>query len=122
MKMKHAKIVIKALDDLKSEWKMALKGKKRSIQKKEDLIFISLETIAKVFSKTRMEILRAVIHQKPKSIYELAQLVERDFKNVHADIKLLADIGLVELKKSGDSRKGLIPIALFSGIDLDLAA
>jgi len=122
MRKKHAKIIIRSIDNVKAEWKQALKGKKKSIQKDEDIILTNLETISKVFSKTRMEILRAIIHQKPKSIYELAKWVDRDFKNVHTDVKLLADIGLVELKESKDSRKGLIPLARFSGIELDLAA
>ena len=123
MKKKHAKIIIRSINSVKTEWKQALKGKKRSIQKDEDIILTSLETISKVFSKSRMEVLRTIIHKKPRSIYELAKLLDRDFKNVHSDVKLLADIGLIELKeRKSDSRKGLIPKALFSGIDLDLAA
>lgn len=122
MRKKHAKIVVKTLGNVKSEWKEAMKGKKRSLQKEEDLIFTSLEAVAKVFSKTRMEILRTIIREKPKSIYELAKQLGRDFKNVYSDIQLLTEIGLVELKESGSSRSGLIPISRFSGIDLDLAA
>jgi predicted transcriptional regulator len=52
----------------------------------------------------------------------LAKLLGRDFKNVHTDVKLLADIGLLDLKETGNSRNGLIPLAKFSGIDLDWAA
>ncbi|MEK7791054.1 MAG: hypothetical protein AAB309_05465 [Deltaproteobacteria bacterium] len=122
MRKKHAKIIIRSVDNLKTEWKQALKGKKKAIQKEEDIILTNLETMAKVFSRPRMEILRVIIHHKPSSIYALAKLVHRDFKNVHMDVKLLVDIGLVELKESKDGRKGLILIAKFSGIDLDLAA
>ena len=122
MKKKHAKIVIRSLENTKREWKDAIEGRKKSIQRDDEIIFTSLEAVARVFSKNRMEILRAVIHGKPKSIYELAKIVGKDFKNVHTDVKLLVDVGLVELKEAGDSRNGLIPLSKFSGIDLDLAA
>ncbi|MFN7906131.1 MAG: hypothetical protein ACK5P5_13200 [Pseudobdellovibrionaceae bacterium] len=122
MKKKHAKIVIKTIENTKREWKEALKGKKKNVQKEDEIVFTSLEAVARIFSKGRMEILRAVIQQQPKSIYELAKLMGRDFKNVYMDVKLLADIGLLDLKEAGTSRNGLIPLAKFSGIDLDWAA
>ena len=49
-------------------------------------------------------------------------MVDRDFKNVHSDVKLLSEIGLIDLKETTDARKGLRPVAKFSGIELDLAA
>lgn len=122
MKKRHAKIVVKTIENAKREWKEALEGKRKGIQKDDEIVFTSLEAVARVFSKGRMEILRTIIQEKPKSIYELAKLLERDFKNVHTDVKLLADIGLLDLKEAGDSRNGLIPLAKFSGIDLDWAA
>jgi len=122
MKMKHAKIIIRSVDSIKKDWKAALKGKKKGIRQNEEIIFTGIETIAKVFSKTRMEILRAIILEKPNSIYELAKIVDRDFKNVHSDVKLLSEIGLVDLQETKDARNGLRPVAKFSGIELDLAA
>lgn len=120
--MRHAKIIIRSVDSLKKDWKAALKGKKKSIQKEDEVIFTGIESVAKVFSKTRMEILRAIILQKPNSIYELAKMLDRDFKNVHSDVKLLSDIGLIDLQEAKDARNGLKPVAKFSGIELDLAA
>ena len=122
MKMKHAKIIIRSVDSLKNDWKAALKGKKRGIQKKDEVIFTGIETVAKVFAKTRMEVLRAIILKKPNSIYELAKMLDRDFKNVHSDVKLLSEIGLIDLQETKDARNGLKPVAKFSGIELDLAA
>lgn len=122
MKMKHAKIIIRSVDSIKSEWKTALKGKKKALPKGDEVIFIGIETVAKVFAKTRMQVLRTIITKKPNSIYELAKMLDRDFKNVHSDVRLLSDIGLIELKQTKDARKGLKPVARFSGIELDLAA
>ena len=69
-----------------------------------------------------MEILRAIITQKPESIYDLAKIVNRDFKNVYSDVQFLNNLGLIKLKETGSPRKGLMPIAKFSGVEFDLAA
>lgn len=122
MKLKKAKIIIKTMKDIKSEWALALKGTTKKIQKKDEIIFTSLQAASKVFTKRRMEILQAIIKENPRSIYDLARILDKDFKNVHTDVKFLCDIGLIDLKESNDSRKGLRPVARFSGIELDWAA
>lgn len=122
MKLKKAKIVIRSLSDIKKEWKTALKGQTKSIQKNDEIIFANLETASKVMSRARIEILQSIIKFKPKSIYELAKILEKDFKNVHTDVKFLSDVGLIELQETEDARNGLRPVARFSGIELDWAA
>ncbi len=122
MKAKKAKIIVQSVEDVKKEWVRAIKGKVKSKPKNDEIVVTGFDTIAKIFSKTRMEILQAIITRKPKSIYELAKIVDRDFKNVHSDVQFLNDVGLIKLKETDDSRKGLQPIAKFSGIELDLVA
>lgn len=122
MKLKKAKIIIQSVDSIKGEWKNALKGNSKSIQKSGEIVFTGIESVAKVFSKTRLKILQIIIAKSPKSIYELSKLVDRDFKNVHSDVKFLEEVGLIELQEVGDARNGLRPIAKYSGIELDLAA
>ncbi len=122
MKAKKAKIVLQSVASIKEEWTASLGGKVRSTPKNDEIIVTGLETIAKIFSKTRMEILQAIITRKPQSIYELAKIVDRDFKNVYADVQFLNDVGLIKLKETGDSRKGRKPIAKYSGIELNLVA
>lgn len=122
MKLKKAKIVIRSLNDVKKEWKIALKGQTKSVQKSDEIIFVNLETASKVMSRARIEILQSIIKFKPQSIYELAKKLEKDFKNVHTDVKFLCDVGLIELQETEDARNGLRPVARFSGIELDWAA
>ena len=122
MKPKKAKLVLQSVEDIKKEWVSALKGKTKSSAGENVIVVTGLETIAKIFSKPRMEILQAIIAKKPKSIYELAKILDRDFKNVYSDVQFLNDVGLIELKETGDNRKGLKPIAKYSGVELDLAA
>src|SRR5262245_18967311 len=101
MKLKKVKIIIHPLEDVKEEWKRAIKGEVDSIQKNKEIVFLSLESLSKVLSPARLVILTAVFKRKPKSIYALAKLVNRDFKNVHADVKFLAEAGLLDLKVQG---------------------
>jgi predicted transcriptional regulator len=85
------------------------------------IVFSSLEAVAKVLSPARLELLGVILKEKPTSIYALAGLVERDFKNVHSDVRLLADIGLLELAPAG-RRDALKPVPKYSGFEIDLAA
>ncbi len=75
--------------------------------------FPDFETLGRVITGARMEILRAIRVHKPKSIQELARLVKRDFKNVYGDVKLLAEVGLIELEERGP-RSASTPRARFS--------
>jgi predicted transcriptional regulator len=119
MKLKKVKIVVQPIKGVKAEWSRALKGNVRSIQPKGMIIFTSLTAVAKALSPVRLELLGVILNQKPDSIYALAKLVERDFKNVYADVKLLVEISLVELKPTG-KRDAVRPVAKYSGIEIDL--
>ncbi|PWU17348.1 MAG: hypothetical protein C5B49_09030 [Bdellovibrio sp.] len=79
--------------------------------------FPDFETLGRVISGTRLELLSAIRRGKPKSIQELARMIKRDFKNVHQDVKLLADFGLIDLKDAGP-RRSAEPQAKYSEIIL----
>ena len=73
-------------------------------QKYKGMLIISFpdfESLGRVITGARIELLHAIRISKPKSIQELAKIVERDFKNVYQDVKLLAECGLIELKEGG---------------------
>lgn len=121
MKLKKVRIVVQSVEDTQAEWVKALRGEIRSIQKPGTIIFTSLEAVAKVFSPARLELLGAILNRHPESIYALAKVVGRDFKNVHSDVKMLAEVGLLDLKLTG-RRDAVKPIAKYSGFEVDLAA
>jgi predicted transcriptional regulator len=57
-----------------------------------------------------MELLHLIRERRPKSIYQLAKISGRDFKNVHADVALLKQYGLVRIaagKKHKATRRQL---------------
>lgn len=89
-------------------------GKFRGV---ELISFPDYETLGKVITGARLELLHVIRSGKPKSIQELARMVERDFKNVHQDVALLAEFGLIDLKETG-SRRSVAPTAKYSEIVL----
>jgi predicted transcriptional regulator len=66
-------------------------------------------------------LLRVIRQGRPDSVYQLARLVGRDFKNVHADIQALATYGLVSLKKTQAGRRTTVPRVPFSAIEFRIA-
>ena len=95
MRLKKVKIVIQPVDEVKSEWRRAIRGDVRTVQSRQIIVFTSLTAVAKALSPARLELLSAILKHRPESIYALAKIIERDFKNVYSDVKLLAEIGLV---------------------------
>ena len=121
MKLKKVKIIIRPIEGVKAEWSRALKGEARSVQPEGTIVFTSLGAVAKALSPARLELLGAILKNKPESIYALAKMIGRDFKNVYSDVKVLAEIGLIELKQTG-KRDSVMPVAKYSGFEVDLAA
>lgn len=114
MKTKRALLLVestaKSFDRISKVLKNPLKSKYKDCI---ILSFPSYETLGKVITGARLELLSAIRASEPKSIQELARLVKRDFKNVYQDVKLLAQYGLIELKENG-ARKASLPVAKYT--------
>jgi predicted transcriptional regulator len=121
-KLPKVTITVRSMDDLKAEWCEALRGNIQSIEREGTLTLVSMDTVAKVFSQRKLEILSIVVTEQPKSIHALVKLVERDFKSVYADVKFLAELELLELRFLGRKRELVVPVAKYSAIALDFAA
>lgn len=90
-KLMRAKIIVEPFAKTNRRWEKALKGKV-AVHANEEIISVgSFEILGKLFSPQRLEILSKIFILKPKSIAELARKLHRDFKNVHTDVKFLAD-------------------------------
>jgi len=122
MKSNNLKIIIKPRKQLKKEFVAAMKGQKKMIQPENEVVFSSVKSFMRILTKNRVEILIYLNHHHPKSIYDLAKGLGRDFKNVHSDIKKLANLNLITIEKSGNSRGGLIPKSKYTGLELSLVS
>jgi predicted transcriptional regulator len=97
VKVSKIRVVVKPWGDVwKAEKRTARqldRQKKKSRSGEGTLYFTSIDELRQVLTDKRVELLRLVHTAKPDSIKELAQLAKRDFKNVNADVHLLARLG-----------------------------
>ncbi|WP_461833388.1 HVO_A0114 family putative DNA-binding protein [Desulfothermus sp.] len=123
MEVKEIKIELKSLEETLNEfrdvWTDLEKGK--NVKKKEAIYFTDIQALRAILTPKRIELLKTIKKYKPQSIYELAKLVNRNFKNVNEDLKLLNSLGLIKLIKSNKARKNSIPVVDYSSIDFKLA-
>lgn len=79
-------------------WHRAERGKSF---RERHLAFESWDTLARVLTGKRMELLRYVHRHKIASVRALAKALGRDYSNVHADVQALTAAGLIEAAEDG---------------------
>jgi predicted transcriptional regulator len=79
-------------------WHRAERGE---IFHERHLAFESWDALARVLTGKRMELLSYVRRHQVVSIRALAKALDRDYSNVHADVRALADAGLLENSSHG---------------------
>ena len=70
---------------------------RKSEATKESFDFSGLLALRQLLSNEKARILNVIKTKKPKSIYDLAKKLNRGFKSVNDDLKLLERFGFVEL-------------------------
>lgn len=84
---------------------------------KPTLSIENLETFGRVFRSTNLALLEAIVEHEPKSIRELARLVDRHPPEVLENVHELADYGLVEFEEEGRAKR---PVVWYDEIDIAL--
>jgi len=113
--MKTKKIVIKSKEEMHAEeLELARKldrGEKASKVKGD--YFESLEAVRRFLTDARLQLWRAIRDKKPNSISELAKILGRNFADVHEDLQILVEVGLVDLRKpKGAKTRAIKPVSL----------
>jgi len=67
----------------------------------EGVYFHDVKTFLKYITPKRFELLDRLHHNGPASVRALAKILNRHYKNVFDDVKLLEQIGLVEKDEAG---------------------
>jgi predicted transcriptional regulator len=123
MKVRNIKITIKSdkeiFEEVKDAWQKVERGEK--VKKHEGLYFENIEAMRKALTEERLRILKTIRKSHPSSIYELAKMLKRDVKNTFDDIQFLAQIGLIELKKTKEGREKTVPSVNYDKILLEIA-
>jgi predicted transcriptional regulator len=94
----------------------------RTPQSAKGEFFESLDAVRAVLTDKRLELWRTIRDKKPESISALAEMVDRNFRGVYRDVKLLKTLGLVSLKKTKGERGDLQhPVSLADELVLAVA-
>ena len=118
----RVKSLHEVLDGFRTTFKAVAAGQR--VPRREDVYFASIEAARNLLTPTRLALLRVIRDKRPGSIYELAKLVGRDFKNVQGDLKLLEKYGLVRLNRGRRTGKRVVkaPRVVCSEIALKIAS
>ena len=106
IKIKKINVVIEDLDRFfnksKKEFKKLEEGR---LKKSINVLSLSEDEYRNLFSKKRLDIIKALRHKRFISIYELAKQLNRAYKNVYDDINLLLELGIIEKTEDKKTHK-----------------
>lgn len=88
-----------ALDRFEAAWHLA-SGRKPPAPLAL-LSFADLPLLAKTLTPARWDLLKRLKAAGPLTIFALAKLLERDYKNVHTDVARLLELNVVEKSQDG---------------------
>lgn len=83
------------------------------------LNFGSYAELSRLLSPKNLELLEAISEHEPESIREAAELVDRDYKQVHRNLSELEDIGVIEFEDGG-SGQAKKPKLTYDGLEIDI--
>lgn len=72
------------------------------------LNFEELEDVERLMRRLNLQLLDIIASERPDSIRETARLVERDYKEVHRNLKELEALGVVEFRTDGNSKRPIL--------------
>lgn len=123
MRVRRLKVGVRPLEEGLQEFGGTLKALQtgKAVSKRRGVYFVSVEAMRRVLTPSRLTLLHLIRTRHPRSITALAKLIHRDFKNVHADLKLLADLGLVHLEPGAHMRDSVTPTVPYERIQFEIA-
>ncbi|HZX35036.1 MAG TPA: hypothetical protein VFF54_00895 [Thermodesulfobacteriota bacterium] len=123
MRIRKVKIGIKSVKEVLDDFARVAKAIERGekVKKEKGVYFESIEGFRKALTTKRLELLRLIKEKHPESLQELARFAKRDMKAIVADIAILEELGLVDMKRKKTGRKLSTPTVGYDMIDLQIA-
>ena len=72
------------------------------------LNFEDLDDVERLMRRSNIELLEAIVADRPESIRAAAEAVDRDYKEVHRNLKELEALGVIEFETSGASKRPIL--------------
>jgi len=74
--------------------------------------------LSRLMSEKNLELLHAIAEREPSSMRELAEMVDRDYREVHRNLEELEGLNVVEFVEDGKSKK---PIVWYDNIEINVS-
>lgn len=72
------------------------------------LNFEEFDDVDRLMRTSNLELIQAIVSQRPESIRQAAAAVDRDYREVHRNLKELESLGVLEFETSGQSKKPIL--------------
>ena len=108
------------MDEFTQTIKQVQKGKE--VEPKKGIYLADVETARALFTEGRLRIIQTLKSKSPQSIYALAKLLKRDFKNVYEDVSFLAQLGILSIEENLKGRRKKRPSLICDKILFEMAA
>lgn len=73
------------------------------------IAFEDAAAVQRLLTPKRLELLESVMREPPASLRRLAEQLDRSPSEVHADVHLLAEYGVIELETAGRAKRPRVP-------------
>lgn len=83
--------------------------------------FQDASRLQRVLTDRRLDLVRSLMDEPADSIRDLATRLERDVRQVHDDVHLLAEYGIVRFEQDGRAKKPYVPYETIK-IEVELTA
>ena len=88
------------------------------------LVFLDYNDLLEVFTKKRLELIKLIDKEKPKSLQELAKLTDRKKQAINRDLRILENHEVVKFEKKGrvviprlNKKMIMLPLTVGDSID-----
>ncbi|WP_157512811.1 hypothetical protein [Halapricum sp. CBA1109] len=83
--------------------------------------FEQIGDIRALLTDRRVEVMRTIMNQDPDSISDLADQLDRNYSDIHADVEVLANHHIVYFETEGQRKRPVIPYERIR-LDVEVAA
>ena len=90
------------------------------IEEKANITFVDPADVQRILTPKRLEMIEVLMSEDTKvgSIRELAEVLDRNPSEVHEDVHLLEEYGIVELREEGRAKKPVVP---YDEVDINVS-
>jgi len=88
------------------------------VRSRHVLVLDDEDDLQRLLSPVNLALLRAIRHHEPDSMRAAAELVDRDFKEVHRNLTELEGLNIIEFETSGRAKR---PVVRFDEIDVEVS-